>query len=724
MALVAIVPFIAWSPLSSSNAYAPGPLPDAHFRSISERGIPTFIASQSDPDDAFQYTGASVSLQYATGGGGGGHEIYTYLEINSSQSAQVPGNAVGKSSFSLPVPADTFYWYSTNGGSVNYGTVGADVQVSAGVPTVDQYINPNYAGQLGQGKTPSSAHCNSDPENAYPPSVDTGGEERWGMIVVVTNPSQSVAYDVTGGMILYTSGGAAEMVILVNTAQAVPLSFASYCSDPVVKFSSNVLDWTVRAPPPGNTVSGNYELYQTIGARLTKNPGSASLISEQFVNPSTSTSTTTTVITSTTTTTSTSTTSTSTATSSSSTTTSASSASSTTTRTMTSESTTTTCTTQQLCENPYWNENSQEVANYVANDLFNPQVGLIATSALQGCVDYVGGLPCKDTFWTTSDNVPAGWTLQDFGYASVTQAIIKECSYLRCLSANSGDRYEAYLGVPIAVGSPGDIHGIFSPGSDTIALTCSTSGCGDATAAYGTLSGGTPYKIQADVYSGSAGGSSPNGPVDVVGPQAINYYIRGDMTDSMRYANALVALWNGYSVDGSGGGATWHLGQVMFVMRVLGLDTSNATITTAYGTETYSEVFQQMESELWAIQSAFNCSGGCMPNSYTQSSPGGPIVGTGGVDAENQDAALLPFSYTVVSMVRAEYGTYSMPGGSTAHVYGHESPEIMMSSLSALAAALASLSLSVSAAVYCGLERALPEMNSRLAAFRDLGCRL
>jgi hypothetical protein len=266
--------------------------------------------------------------------------------------------------------------------------------------------------------------------------------------------------------------------------------------------------------------------------------------------------------------------------------------------------------------------------------------------------------------------------LQDFGYSSVTQAIIKECNYLECSSANSGDRYEAYLGWPIAVGSPGDIHGIFSPESNTLAMTCSTSGCGDGTLAYGKFSNGTPFKIQADVYTGDAGQPSSNQPVDIVGPEAINYYIRGDLTDSMSYAKALVSLWNGYSVDGTGGGDTWHIGQVMFVMRVLGLDTSNATITTAYGTETYSQVFQQMENELWAIQSAFGCTGGCLPNSYVQSRPGGAIVGTGGVDAENQDAALLPFSYTVVSMVRSDFGTYPMPGATSGHFFKEENGQI------------------------------------------------
>jgi hypothetical protein len=162
------------------------------------------------------------------------------------------------------------------------------------------------------------------------------------------------------------------------------------------------------------------------------------------------------------------------------------------------------------------------------------------------------------------------------------------------------------------------------------------------------------------VWNGNAGTPNPNGAVDVVGPQAINYYIRGDLTDALKFANALVSRWNGYSVDGSGGGSTWHLGQVMFVMRVLKFDNSTQLIKTLLGSESYSQVFSQMVRELWAIQTAYNCSGGCLPNQYTQTSTNGSITGTSGADAENQDAGLLPFSSSVINIVQDAYGKYTL----------------------------------------------------------------
>ncbi len=282
---------------------------------------------------------------------------------------------------------------------------------------------------------------------------------------------------------------------------------------------------------------------------------------------------------------------------------------------------------------------------------------MIATSSQSGCRDYVGGLPCVDTFWTTSDNVPTAWTLQDFGYSAVTSAVQTNCVRLLCSTTNSGNRYEAYLGWPIVVGSPGDRHAVFNPGSSSLTVCTSTGSCGKT---YGNILAGTSYKLQADVWNGNAGSPNPNGAVDVVGPQAINYYIRGDLADALKFANALVSRWNGYSVDGKGGGATWHLGQVMFVMRVLKLDNSTQSIKTMLGSQTFSQVFQQMVKELWAIQAAYKCSGGCLPNQYSQTSPNGVIAGTSGADAENQDAGLLPFSNSVIRNVQNSFGKYTL----------------------------------------------------------------
>ncbi len=162
----------------------------------------------------------------------------------------------------------------------------------------------NYQGALGQESDSSLANCKTTGTGGYPPSVDTGGEERWGLIFSITNPSESVTYEITGGMILTRTNGQADMIILVNPAQRTALHVSSDCSVPNVSFSSNVIGWTIRAPRPTNTVPGNYQLYPTTGGKQEKSSGTTSMIILQYVDSdeisTTSSTTTSTTLTSTT----------------------------------------------------------------------------------------------------------------------------------------------------------------------------------------------------------------------------------------------------------------------------------------------------------------------------------------------------------------------------------------------------------------------------------------
>ena len=130
--------------------------------------------------------------------------------------------------------------------------------------------------------------------------------------------------------------------------------------------------------------------------------------------------------------------------------------------------------------------------------------------------------------------------------------------------------------------------------------------------------------------------------VDSSAPQAINEWLLGPTALGYTIAKNLVARWDGVGVNvgscGPGCYSTWQLGQVMFVMRVYGYDTSTSPIALNNGlVTTYSAVFSSMESELWSLQ--FPASGisgqvfGFLPNGYTSS---GPI--TGSHDPENQDS--------------------------------------------------------------------------------------
>jgi hypothetical protein len=314
--------------------------------------------------------------------------------------------------------------------------------------------------------------------------------------------------------------------------------------------------------------------------------------------------------------------------------------------------------------NPYWNSRSQEVANWVVTNLWNPQVDMLSTSNVRTCTDSNGGVsvPCPDAFWTTSDNLPTCASLIDFGYASTSQSCINKimgcdssfvpqewmtstCPDDPFVFSNwpyilpkqntgawfSGWRYEGYFAIPIPVGSP-------SVGSYIVQT--------------GYLQqNGQEYAIKSNSANGNIGTSNINGPVDIVAPQAINYYLRGNLPEAQAYAQNLVSRWDGRGVSPTSGSySTWQLGQVMFVMRVLHLDTSYSLVSTRAGSMSYSSIFNSMENKLWSLQA----SDGHLPNQYNANGP------QGGQDSENQDAGLLPFSYSLISLVQGSFGVFQM----------------------------------------------------------------
>ena len=286
----------------------------------------------------------------------------------------------------------------------------------------------------------------------------------------------------------------------------------------------------------------------------------------------------------------------------------------------------------------YWNENSQKVADAVIKYGYNADVGLIHDLDEPGCMDYVGGLPCDQTYWTTSDSLPTGLILADYGYAAQSAAILAKLQSLNAFSApNSGSRYEAYAGYAIVVGNPGDQHSVLMPpnGSTRICPSDKQNTATHQAPAWGNTSDGKPYKIQADIYSGHGAGTiNPNGPVDVVGPQAIMAWMNGDMPMFTSLVQNLVNRYKASNYVGTG--STWQLGQVMFCMRIAGLDSSTD--------------FTNMEALLWSLQS----SEGYLPNTYSGvGKPGN------GHDPENSDAGLLPFSTTLINSMKNSFGKFT-----------------------------------------------------------------
>ena len=226
-------------------------------------------------------------------------------------------------------------------------------------------------------------------------------------------------------------------------------------------------------------------------------------------------------------------------------------------------------------------------------------------------------------------------TLENLGTLSNPVLPSPSCNF-PC--TNNGERYEAFAGYPIVVGNPGDAHLILLPPNGQNNFPCPQTGCSGHY--YGIFPPGDqyqglPYAIQTDAWNGQGEGTPQAGiAVDIEAPQAINAWLRGDMTTFLRLENDLEGRMNSSGYIGVG--STWQLGQVMFVLEVGGR--GNTTD------------FQNMENMLWSLQNP----AGWLPNSYTGAGLPGP-----GHDPENQDAGLLPFCYICVVNIQSNFGTYS-----------------------------------------------------------------
>ena len=243
MVLVILIPFIVQSP-QTANAFAPGARP-AKQSSTAEGDMPTYVASASNPTQAYQFTGLGLAQKFVPGAG---HKIYTYFYINTAQTSQIPaGGIISELKFNVAQTTNNIYWFATNGQGKDFGTVGADIQISPddGNPTLDQYVDVNFQGTLGNPHDSPLARCDG-PTAGYPPSIDSGGEQREAIYTVVVNPSGSTSYIITGGMIIFRSNGEADMVFLINPQQTSHVSFDNVCSVPNLTFSSNEIDWAVR----------------------------------------------------------------------------------------------------------------------------------------------------------------------------------------------------------------------------------------------------------------------------------------------------------------------------------------------------------------------------------------------------------------------------------------------------------------------------------------------
>jgi len=246
--------------------------------------MPTYVADYRNPQVALQLTAMGLTQKYVSGTG---HKIYTYFFVNPAQTSPIPMSGVTKQvSFNVNKVTNNIYWFVDSAKGAVYGTIGADILMSPtdGSPTLNQYVNVN---SRATGLPTNSPLAGCKPAaNGIPPSINSGGEERSGIYLVLADKSENIAYVVKGGILLYHSSGEVDIVFLIDSIDTTHFSSTAACSVPTVTFSSPEIDWAVRAPPASNTIPGNYKLYPTIGGSLGQSSGTNALCLYQEITPS------------------------------------------------------------------------------------------------------------------------------------------------------------------------------------------------------------------------------------------------------------------------------------------------------------------------------------------------------------------------------------------------------------------------------------------------------
>lgn len=253
-----------------------------------EEYIPTYAVNAQNHAQAYAITGANI---YQNVVDRTNDKVYLLVHVHTATTFAINTSGTTAScSDSLRKQTDNIYWDAQDGttGSRDFATVGGDLVTdsSTGLMLFDQYINVNSAPG---GNAPNAPSASSVP-SCY---VDTSGQERNSVYMLfVDDQDIQHSYVITGTSIAQISVGGVEStdfyVYLSSTTIGTGTSpgKTNACSMTLSKGNPD-FEWAVRAPPPGAPVSGNYEIYGTLGANCPpNNEGTNAGIIEQFTNPS------------------------------------------------------------------------------------------------------------------------------------------------------------------------------------------------------------------------------------------------------------------------------------------------------------------------------------------------------------------------------------------------------------------------------------------------------
>ncbi len=246
--------------------------------------MPTYVADYRNPTVALQLTGIGLTQKYVPGAG---HKIYAYFFVNPAQTSPIPMSGVVKQvSFDVTKTTNNIYWFAGPNTKSYFGTVGADILMSPadGNPTIDQYVNVNSRA-TGLPHDSPLADC-LPAAKGIPSSINSGGEERDSIYLVLADKTENFAYIIKGGILLYRSSGEVDIVFLIDSTMTTHFSSTAVCSVPTLTFSAPEIDWAVRAPSSTNTIPGNYQLYPTTGGYMNEEGGTSALCLYQEIDPS------------------------------------------------------------------------------------------------------------------------------------------------------------------------------------------------------------------------------------------------------------------------------------------------------------------------------------------------------------------------------------------------------------------------------------------------------
>ena len=316
MILVIFVPFIIQSPQGSS-AFAPGPRPGHQEtnsqdssssnsgsslsfpdsgNTVSSTGIEEpFVVQQvalaSNPNQVFQIEGGIIAQKYVTSD----YKNYLYLFVNPADTFAV--NTTGEVATAQLAGFDTnnIYWNvqsppTGSGGSMNYGTIGQDLDTGATSNTLSewQWSNLNYVfgGQISQ-VTYSGSYDGGGPTACH---TYSNGQERHSVYVMIVDAANDQVYTINGGILIQQSINGIQsttFITLVGGTQG-KLSTAQDtqdCPEIVNPTVTPSLRWYVRTPPTsGVSTTGNFGITGTLGLQLNTASSTNALVLYQFVN--------------------------------------------------------------------------------------------------------------------------------------------------------------------------------------------------------------------------------------------------------------------------------------------------------------------------------------------------------------------------------------------------------------------------------------------------------